>query len=231
MNDKSDYSLDVLSKYSPLLMDLQTRFLQIKALAEVSSSDKNKNIEMLASHGLATIDHSLFAIDSHQLNLPLTTVSSAAVAIEVMRELDALAKEYNVSIDLDIARSLGPVFSNKQALKGSLYGMISSLIIARPADSSKNIRIVVVAKSDRQKQKLGIYSKDIPINSLVIKQLNNLSPTARSLAPAGMHHSGVGLHAAEHLTDLIGSPLKSFKYKGMKGVGFSLPLSNQLSFV
>ncbi len=231
MGNKINYSLKVVQQASPLLIDLQTRFLQIKTLSEQKSVDNIAEIELLSKHALATLDYTLFALDAHQLSLPFTTVSAAAVASDVAHELTPLAKAYNVDIQLDAAHALEPVFANEAALRGSLHGLLSSLISARPSDN-KPARVIIAAQQTLPTtQRLGVYSSDIIISNLATKQARSLAGQTRSVAPADLHHSGVGLVATDQLLKMFNSSVKSFKHKGMQGLGFYVPLSTQLSLL
>ena len=139
MASTENAAVEGLKQISPLLYDLQTRFLQVRALAEVSKGDKTslKEIQLLSKHALVTLDYALFAVDALQTELPLTSVSAAAAAQDVAQDLWQLSKTYGVELELDISRRLEPVYANEAALKGALFGLVSSLIVSQQPNDKK----------------------------------------------------------------------------------------------
>jgi len=223
-----------LGQFSPLLLDLQTHFLQVQALANTDdlSSQSVKEIRLLSRHALAIIDYAVFAIDCTQTELPLTTVSAAAIAQNVASDLQQLAKTYNVDLDLDITKKLEPVFANESAMKGALYSLASSLITG-VYPLKKRVRIVIAAQETAPTtQRLGVYSPDIMISPSAIKLARTLAGgKARAVVPSQMSHSGLGLVVSDQLTRALGSPLRRFTHRDQKGIGFYVPMSPQLSFI
>ena len=222
-----------LKQVSPLLYDLQTRFLQVRALAEASKGDKTslREIQLLSKHALVTLDYALFAVDALQTELPLTSVSTAAAAQDVAQDLWQISKSYGIELELDITKRLEPVYANEAALKGALFGLVSSLIISqKPSD--KKLRFIIAAQQTAPKtQRLGVYSPDGVISANAVKQARRLSGTARSAAPSELHNSGLGLVVSDQLTQAFGSELQRFTHRKQKGIGFYLPMSAQLSFL
>lgn len=222
-----------LGQISPLLHDMQTRFLQVSALAEASKGDKQtlREIQLLSKHALSTLDYALFAVDSLQTELPLTSVSAAAAAQDVAHDLWQLSKTYGVELELDVTKRLEPVYANEAALKGALFGLASSLIVSHKP-SNKPRRFVIAAQQTAPKtQRLGVYSPDGVISANAIKQVRKLAGNARSAAPAELHNSGLGLVFSDQLTQALGSELQRFAHRGQKGIGFYVPMSAQLSFI
>jgi len=215
-----------------MLLDLQTHFLQVKAISE---SDNFNNysldqIQLLSKHSLMMMDYYLFSIDYLQTELPLTTVSAAAVALDVAENLRRLARAYDVCLDLDITQKLEPVYANESALKGILYGLASSLIIER--QESKKVRVVIAAQETAPNiQRLGVYSPDVNMSPTSIKQSRILAGQARAAAPLEISSSGLGLMLSDQLTHALGSKIMRFTHRGQKGVGFYVPMSSQLSFL
>jgi hypothetical protein len=222
-----------LQQFSPLLFDLQNHFLQVRVLAEISSTDRAaiKEIELVSKHALIALDYALFAVDALQTELPLTSVSAAAAAQDVAENLRLLAKAYDVELELDISNRLEPVYANEAALKGVLYGLASSLITASGI-TVKRPKIVIAAQGTTPKvQRLGVYSPNVIMPSSAIKQARQLAGKVRFLAPKELHHAGLGLVVSDQLAQALGSRLRQFTHRGQRGIGFYVPMSGQLGLL
>lgn len=222
-----------LYRLSPLLLDLQNYFLQIKTIADtdcVTVNDK-QDIQLLSKHALMMLDYTLFTMDALQTELSFTSVSTAAAVTDVAESLRLLAKKYDVDLALDITNTLEPVYANEKALKGAVYGLASSLITINKPTGQK-IKIVIAAQeTSPQWQRVGIYSPDVDILPATIKKASKLAGQARSLAPKSLHTSGLGLVLTDQLSNVLGSSIQRFTHRGYRGVGFYVPLSGQLQFL
>lgn len=218
---------------APLLLDLQTYFLQVNALADNKdiTPKELKEIKLISKHALSTLDYALFAVNCVQTELPLTTLSAAAAAQDIVSSLKQLADIYGVELKLDITKKLDPIYSNQSAVKGALYGLASSIITSHQP-SRKKVRLVIAAQETAPTtQRLGIYSPDIQISPSAIKQARNLAGSARLLAPTETYQSGLGLLVSDQLAQALGCQLRRFSHRGHKGIGFYVPMSSQLSLI
>ena len=233
MADTNNASGSGLQQISPLLHDLQTRFLQVRAIAETSAGDKKslREIQLLSKHALATLDYALFALDATQTELALTTVSAAAAAQDVAHDLWQLSKTYDVELELDVTKRLEPVFANEAALKGALFGLASSLIIAKKMGGGRSRFVIAAQQTAPKTQRLGVYSPNGMIGPRTVHQVRQLSGRARAVAPSEIHNSGLGLVISDQLTQALGSELQRFVHRGQKGIGFYVPMSAQLSLI
>lgn len=218
--------------YSPLFVDFQEKFLQIKALAENKQSlpQNAELIEKISRQGLGILSYVLFAVHANQTELPLTSLSAAAAAQDVTSELSQLAKAYNITLKLDAGKKLEPVYANYSALKGSLYGLLSGLILSNQ-NTGKSTITVAVQQTAITTQRIGVYSNDLSINLSDIASAGQLSHKAKMLAPDTSSSSGIGFALAAQLVDRLDSNFKSFSHKRAKGVGFYVPMSRQLTFI
>lgn len=222
-----------LRQVTPLLYDMQTSFLQVKALAEVSKGDMAslKEIQTLSKHALTTLDYALFAVNSLQTELPLTSVSAAAAAQDVVQDLRSLSKSYGVELELDFSQKLEPVYANEAALKGVLFGLVSSLILSQKFQGSSSKFIIAAQQTSPKNQRIGVYSAGGSVKVSIINQARSLASKARSLAPGDIQGSGLGLVVSDQLAEALGSELQQFTHRKQKGIGFYVPMSAQLSFL
>lgn len=222
-----------LVQTAPILFDIQTRFLQIKTLSESKNISKSDiaDIERLSKHALSTLDYAMFAINSMQTELPLTSVSAAAAAQDVAQDLWHIAKAYDVDLRLDVGKRLEPVFTNEAALKGTLHGLASSLITARDPQAKKQSVVLAIQQTSPKSQRLGVFSSDIKMSLSGVRKANSFANQARMTAPNDIAHSGVGLVVSGQLIELLQSKLQAFSHKGQTGLGFYVPMSAQLSLL
>jgi C4-dicarboxylate-specific signal transduction histidine kinase len=230
---KNSNSTNTLERLSPLLLDLQSYFLQIWTLTETGNikEQSSKEIRLLSKHALIMLDYALFTIDESQAELALTTLSASAAIQDVTENLRSLAASYNVDLDLDITNQLEPIYTNDTAVKGVLYGLISNLITNhQPTD--KRLRLVIAAQETSPHiQRLGVYSPDTMVSLSSIRHTRKLVGQAKSVAPLEIHNSGLGLVISDQLTIALGSRLRRFTHRQQKGIGFYVPISTQLSFL
>ena len=225
--------LEKSGNVSLLLYDLQMRFLQIKAISE-TSTDRNQTAKetiLLSRNALTLIDYAIFAMNALQTELPLTSISASAMAQDVAQDLYKIAQSYNIEIELDTSKKLEPIYANEAAVKGALFGLVSSLIAAHPNAGKKSRFVISAQQTSPDRQRIGIYSADAYIQKDSIRKIERLSFDARASAPKDMYNSGVGLLISQHLVDALGSELMNFTHKKQKGIGFYLPVSGQLSFI
>lgn len=233
LTNTSDMGAHGLRQISPLFLDMQTHFLQVRALADSKeiSVQSLKEIKLLSKHALNTLDHALFAIDVMQTELPLTTLSAAAAAQDVASDLRKLATAYGVELDIDITKKLEPVYANEAAIKGALYGLASSLITTHQPSKKKVCLVIAAQETAPNIQRLGVYSPDLQISPSTIRLARSLVGQARSMAPTETYNAGLGLVVSDQLVQSLGSKMRRFTHRGQKGLGFYVPISSQLSFV
>ena len=215
-----------LLRVTPLLFDLQTTFLQVKALAEVSKGDQTslKEIQTLSKYALATLDYALFAVNNLQTEIPFTSVSAAAAAQDVVQDLRSFSKSYGVELELDFTKKLEPVYVNEAALKGVLFGLVSSLILSQKYRPESAKFTIAAQQTSPKTQRIGVYSSGQTVKTSIINQ-------ARSLAPNDISGSGLGLVVSDQLVTALGSELQQFTHRKQKGIGFYVPMSAQLSLL
>lgn len=233
MISKIDKGAQNIKKVSPILIDMQTYFLQIKILAESldKRGDNYRDIELISKHALATLDYALFALDSLQTEMPLTSVSGAAAVQDVANDLSRFALAYDVELQLDVSKKLEPIYANEAAIKGVIFGLASSLISSRKSGSKKKRIVIAAQETTPTLQRLGVYSPDLDINPRILKIARNIAGQARSAMPSEFHNSGLGILVSDQLALAIGSQLKNFTHRGQRGIGFYIPISTQLSLI
>jgi hypothetical protein len=232
-NTQTSYSSKGLE--NPLFFDLQQCLIQIKTLSEDRKKlhQNAKDIEKITKQALASIEYALFAMHCTQTQLPLTTFSAAAVASDVKSDLQQLAKTYNIDLCLEASKKLEPVYANAMAIKGSLYGLLSTMILSNPQapKPSRPTITIAVQQTATTTQRLGVYSDDFEINLSTFMAPSNHGVRPRMVLPSSSAGSGLGLAVAAQLVGALDSNLQHFRHKKARGIGFYVPMSAQLSLL
>jgi hypothetical protein len=224
-----------LEGLSPLLFELQNYFIRIKTLSDTSAGllPKRKqitDIERISKHALTVLDYALFALESRQINLPLSAVSAVAAAEDVAHELTQIAKSYDVKLQLETTKRLQPVYANEAALKGALHGLAHSAVTAQTNDQKRTV-ILSVQATQPGKQRIGVLAPGLHFTSKTVSKAHNLASHARVTAPNELYAGGLGLVVSDELTKALDTALTTIRRHKQNGVGFYVSTSNQLQLV
>lgn len=216
---------------SLLLYELQQLLVQIKSCSEVNNKDSLQNVNQLSKYGLNLLHYTLFAIETQQTELRLTTLSAAAALNDVYYQLAPLAKAYNVNLNFEASPSLEPVYANRTTIMGSVYALVAGLITGINTKERTDITIAVQQTKPKQ-QRIGVYSNSIAVKpSTINKALGQLNSVKRMSMPSVTHRSGLGFAVSIELADRLNAKYHSFDHLSSKGIGFYLPESAQLSLI
>ncbi len=212
-----------------LLYELQQLLIQIKTCNGSKDGESQLSVELLSQHGLQLLHYALFAIESQQTTLPLTTVSAGAAMHEVVAELQPLAATYGATILFDASPYLEPVYAHKTTLKGSIYALLAGVITSSTNAVAPTFTIAVQQTKPRE-QRIGVYSDTTPLSVGMVKK-RQLSRVSR-MDTAGMSHkSGLGFAVSQLLAHKLETSFLSFEHREVPGIGFYLPESAQLQLV
>ncbi len=212
-----------------LLYELQQLLIQIKTCNGSEDTESRLSVELLSQHGLQLLHYALFAIESQQTALSLTTVSAGAAMHEVVSELQPLAATYGATIQFDASPYLEPVYAHKTTLKGSIYALLAGVITSSTNAVAPHFT-VAVQQTKPHEQRIGVYSDTTPLNASMVKK-RQPGRTARMDYARTSHRSGLGFAVSQILTDKLETSFLSFEHKNVPGIGFYLPESAQLQLV
>lgn len=232
LGTQTDTITNDFAKYRPLLLDMQLYILQMRTLAEgLPESEESTSIYQIGRHGLRMLDAALYALDANQTELPLSTMSTTAVAHDVCQELQGLAQRYGAEVVLDVSGHPAAAYSNPQAVHGAMHALAASMIMSLSSDIPDRRVIVSVHQTRQDKQRLGVFVPSLGISQAALSHASDLSTRSRSAAPSLFAHSSTGVVVSQQLTEAIGSRLRAFRRQGVAGAGFYVPVSPQLSFL
>lgn len=213
---------------NPLLFDIQEKLLQIKALSELS---KTEQVLKITNHALASIEYTTFALKAKQQSLPMTSFSASAIVDQTRIDLTNLAREYGLELRFEASKSLDLIYTNPFALKGAVFCLVSSVINSNYAHESRGPLVLAVQHTKDNFQRIGIYGSNLSIKPSHFSKSLDLIEKSRMLAPEISSGSGVNLFISSYLVEALGFQLKSFKHRGLSGIGLYVPVSKQLSLV
>ena len=222
-----DFGMDK-SNLNPLLYDIQEKLLQIKAFSEVNRTDQALKI---TNYALASIEYATFALRAKQQSLPMTSFSASAIVDQTRIDLTNLAREYGVELHFEASKSLDLIYTNPFALKGAVFCLVSSVINSNYVNEAKGPLVMAVQHTKDNFQRIGVYGSNLSIKPSHFSKSLDLIEKSRMLAPEVSSGSGVNLSISSYLVEALGLQLRSFKHKGLSGIGLYVPVSKQLSLV
>ncbi|MDB5169513.1 MAG: hypothetical protein JWO41_869 [Candidatus Saccharibacteria bacterium] len=215
---------------------LKLPLLQIARQAELASLHAQPNLGLIQS----TADTALRLIDGYvlgvrlnleQSQLDVEPVSVSSILYDTGQELDAIAKAYGVSLELNIAGRYGPVMAHKQGLQTALVSLGVALIEALPATEAPQLKLQLAAYRCRYGIVAGLYSETEQLSLDALRQGRRLQGKVRQPLAQHSHTSGAGIFVADALLAAMDLKLQLTRHHGLFGLGTVLEPNNQLQLV
>lgn len=216
--------------------ELKVPFQQIARQSELSQLNGMDNLKTIQS----TADMALKLLDNYALGVRLALepesmmyepVSVSSVLYDASQELDKLAKNYGVTLELDIAGKFGPVMANRQGLQAALVSLGSALIEALPALESRQLKLHLATHRSRNGIVAGLYTDIEQINSSLLSRGKRLHGKSRQPLNKLTHTSGAGVFVAENILSAMDLKLHASRHQNLYGIGTVLQLNPQLQLI
>ncbi len=216
--------------------ELKLPFQQIARKAEYGQLGGEGDLAGIQS----TADMALKLLDSYSLGvrlalepeaLILEPVSVASVLYDTGHELDMLAKNYGVSLKLDISGKYGPVMANRKGLQAALVSLGAALIEALPALESRQLKLHLATHRSRSGIVAGLYTDVEQINASVLAKGHRLHGKSRQPLLSLTHTSGAGVFVAENILNSMDLKLHASRHQKLYGLGTILQPNPQLSLL
>jgi hypothetical protein len=216
--------------------ELKLPFMQIARHAEAGRSgavaDLGK-IQTTAETALRLLDHYALGVrlslDPQQLVPESVTVSS--VLYDTGQQLDAIAKNYGVALELDIAGRFGPVTANRRGLQAALVSLGAALIAALPALESRQLKLQLATHRSRYGIVAGLYTDSDQLTAKVLQRGRRLQGRSRQPLLNITHSSGAGIFVADRILHAMQLDLKASRHHRLYGFGTVLQPNHQLQLV
>jgi hypothetical protein len=216
--------------------ELKLPLLQIARRAEfgrLHGEADLRSIETAADMALSLLDnYSLGVRLSMEADGPdIEPVSVSAVLYDTGHQLDAQAKTYGVSLELDIAGRFEPVAANRMGLQAALVSLGSALIEALPALETSQLRLRLATHRSRYGIVAGLYTDAEQLSAYALEKGRQLQGRSRQPLLTMTHTSGAGIFVADTILRAMQLNLSASRHHGLYGLGTVLQPNNQLQLV
>ena len=216
--------------------ELKTPLLQIARQAEYGRISGQHDLSTIQS----TAEMAIRLLDNYALGVRLALekesifyepVSVASVLYDAGNELDKLAKNYGVSLELDISGRFGPVMANRKGLQAALVSLGASLIEALPAQESRQLKLHLATHRAKNGIVAGLYTDIEQVNKTVLNRGRKLRGSSRQPLSNLTHTSGAGVLVAESILDAMDLKLHASRHQKLYGLGTILQPNPQLALI
>lgn len=215
---------------------LKIPLLQIARQAEIGQLTKTHDLAMIQT----TADSALRLIDSYVLgvqlaldryNLETEAVSVSSVLYDSGQELDRLARNYGVGLELHIGGKFGTVMANRAGLQSALVSLGSALIEAMPALGQPQLKLQLAAHRCRYGVVAGLYNDTQQLTTDALRHGRRLMGNSRQPFTDMTHTAGAGVFVADSILKAMQLKLQVSRHNGLYGLGTVLELNNQTQLV
>lgn len=218
--------------------ELKLPLLQIAREAERSQLQGRPELATIR----ATADSALRLLDNYALGVRLAmdptelaveSVSVSSVLYDAGQQLDSLAKQYEVSLELNIAGRYGPVLAHKQGLQAALVSLGAALIEALPArgQAEGQLKLQLATHRSRYGIVAGLYAETPLLSAEALRLGRKLQQRSRQPLLNLSHTSGAGIFVADTILQAMRLRLGSSRHHRLYGLGTVLQPSQQIQLV
>jgi hypothetical protein len=216
--------------------ELKLPLLQITRQAEqaqLTGETDLKTIQATAGSALKLLDNYVLgirlALEPEQLALESISVSS--VLYDTGQQLDALAKNYGVALELNVAGRFGPVLAHRQGLQAALVSLGAALIEALPAQENPQLRLQLATHRSRYGIVAGLYADTKQLSNEALQRGRALQRQSRQPLMNLTHTSGAGIFVADTILRAMRLNLTASRHHRLYGLGAVLQPNRQLQLV
>lgn len=216
--------------------ELKLPLLQIARQAEQGRLSGATDLALIQN----TADTALSLLDNYALGvrlalepqeLALESVSVSSVLYDTGHQLDALAKNYGVELELNIAGRFGPVLAHRQGLQAALVSLGAALIEALPAQDTPQLKLQLATHRSRYGIVAGLYTDTPQLSSQALHKGRQLQKHSRQPLMNLTHTSGAGIFVADTILQAMRLSLKASRHHHLYGLGTVLQPNRQLQLV
>jgi len=216
--------------------ELKLPLLQIARQAEQGQLNGQADLARMRS----TAQGALQMLDNYALGvrlslepqqLALESVSVSSVLYDAAQQLDALAKNYGVALELNIAGRYGPVVAHRQGLQAALVSLGASLIEALPALESPQLKLQLATHRSRYGIVTGLYADTKQLTATSLQRGRKLQAHSRQPLIGLTHTSGAGIFVADTILRAMQLNLTASRHHRLYGLGVVMQPSPQLQLV
>jgi hypothetical protein len=235
----ADYTeLPVLSQQLLLGVaeELKLPLLQLARQAEHAQLTGQADFKKMQT----TADMALKLVDNYVLGVRLAMepdsldtepVSVSSILYDTGQQLDALAKNYGVSLELGVAGKFGPVLANRLGLQAALTSLGAALIEALPAQEGCQLKLYLATHRSRYGVVAGLYTDAKQLSGDALQRGRKLQSSSRQPLTGITHTSGAGIFVADTILKAMNLRLTASRHHRLYGLGTVLQSNHQLQLV
>jgi hypothetical protein len=219
--------------------ELKLPLLQIARQLELAQLNGNANANLATVQ--ATAQTALQLLDNYVLGVrlalepqhfPLEAVSVSSVLYDASQQLDAFAKSYGVSLELNIAGKYGPVLANKQGLQAALVSVGAALIEALPAlEGTQQLKLHLATHRSRYGIIAGVYADTKKLSNEALQRGRRLQGRSRQPLLNLSQSNGAGIFVADAILHAMDLRLMASRHHRLHGLGTVMQSNYQLQLV
>jgi len=188
----------------------------------------------------ATAEAALRLLDSYSLGVRLAlepaelgqeSITVSSVLYEAGQQLDGLAKQYDVRLELNVAGRFGPVLAHRQGLQAALVSLGAALIEALPAQGGEQLKLQLATHRSRYGIVAGLYADTKQLSTDALRRGRALQSRSRQPLINLTHTSGAGIFVADAILQAMRLKLLTSRHHRLYGLGTVLQPSQQIQLV
>lgn len=188
----------------------------------------------------ATAQSALQLLDNYAMGIRLNLeprqfdiepVSVSSVLYDTGQQLDSLAKNYGVELELNVAGRYGTVMAHRQGLQSALVSLGAALIEALPALESPRLKLQLASHRSRYGIVAGLYSDTPQLTNAALQRGRRLKGRSRQPLTNLSHTSGAGIFVADTILQAMRLRLRASRHHRLYGLGTVLPPNNQTQLI
>lgn len=219
--------------------ELKLPLMQIARQAEQSELDGQTSLLTIKT----VADSALKLLDNYVLGVRLAlepehlapeSVSVSSVLYDAGQQLDALAKSYGVTLEMNVAGRFEPVLAHRQGLQAALVSLGAALIEALPAQSTgsdSQLKLQLATHRCRYGIVAGLYADTKQLSNEALIQGRQLQRHSRQPLMNLTHTSGAGIFVADTILKAMRLNLRASRHHRLYGLGTVLQPNHQLQLV
>lgn len=212
--------------------ELKLPLIQIARQTEQGTADLH-SIHGTANAALQLLDNYALSVrlQMEPSQLEVEPVSVSSVLYETGQQLDALAKNYGVELELNVAGRYGTVMAHRQGLQSALISLGAALIEALPALEGPQLKLQLASHRSRYGIVAGLYTNAPQLTNTALQHGRRLQRHSRQPLTNLSHTSGAGIFVADTILHAMRLRLRASRHHRLYGLGTVLPPNNQIQLV
>jgi hypothetical protein len=219
-----------------LAEQLKLPFLQIARQTEANQLSNNNDfgtVQLVAENALRLLENYTLGvrIKLDDYSQKIEPVSVPSLLLEATNQLNPLAAQYGINLDLDVKGRYSPVIADRSVLQAALISLGSALIEAFSTRENKQVRLNFAVHHGRNGIVAGVYANSNKLSKNLLLKGRQLHKNSRQPLVSLTHASGAGIFVADALLNAINLNLYSSRHQGLYGIGVALQPTYQLELV